>query len=258
MQNEQNKDPLTNALEDTPVIMSDTDKDTLLTHIINILSQTNHLRTLINEDMLRKSDANTLLYLTHNDLNHMDDILTEGRYKDAEIARLTNMLQESNNERNELRQELGQSAKAHTITYGLRHYMNALYAWLELTGFHYASMRFEMMGITCDISHDIDHKLDDPRNITFGDKALAAKAASRTPYRFDEHTRFDLYRDSFHDELLDTDNNREQLKQLFRTVFPESRLQGFSVRFDRELALLRTYVYVPYADIQKWSNEMDN
>ncbi len=144
----------------------------------------------------------------------------------------------------------------------LQHAQELFETWYTLSGFHYASLSYSPWQMMAEFSSEITQfrKSDDRTDWCHRQKDLAAKAEPVTPYLFQESPvlgdTYDVRTETYHKELLDTDNNRNKLKQLFHGTFPGSRIWKFESHNDNNDFLLRFTVYIPYSGIWAWKEKV--
>lgn len=164
----------------------------------------------------------------------------ERRYKD---------IREMNKTIHKLEAALGEKITPEGITARLHDYDDAFRCFYGACGFHYASNKeYNMTAIQYEISSELEYEQTD---------GLSSRKEDWTPYfkkQFDlitkEDTAYDIYHDTYHAELLDTDNNRKRIQELFEHTFPNCRFWEFKSRpNDFGSMSLRFTVTVHYTDL---------
>lgn len=175
-------------------------------------------------------------------LLHYDSVLAEEAEKRyAEIRTLNQKVRELENQR-------GREVTAEAVSAALRGYENDFSAWYEAHGFRYANTSYTAYGLRADFSSELNHTRRDSLTTS---KELFKVLEASVPFITESHD-WDIYRDHYHSEVLDTDRNRKNFVELFKNSFPDARILSFSSRVnDFDSFSLRCEVNVPYTDIQR-------
>lgn len=172
------------------------------------------------------------------------------------MNQILNTIGDANAEIRRLESLLGKDITVEGVQSKLRDYDNAFRCFYGACGFHYAhNNRYTAYHIEFNFSEQIEYEQHD---------GCSSRKDDWGPYfqdRFDlisnKNTKYDLYRDSYHAELLDTDNNRKLIQELFEQIFPNSRIHDFrSKPNDYGSWSLRFTVYADYRDIDKLIKEI--
>lgn len=251
--------PLNNANEDAPVKLPIEQAAQAhrtiqkLTHGLAVLS------TILSEDKLMKSDIQTHMSLLRYGYDDLSKILDNGETLSKELTETQAMCCAANQKCRELETRLGQNITAEDISAGLRRLISTFEAWYNLAGFRYAKIEPTQYNcLMCDFSSTIEHP--DTRDEQQHSDPYREVLKGRVPYAFanNETGKFDLQKDTFCDELLDTDNNKALLTALFKTWFPNSKIYGYKVRADREKYHLELQVRIEYKDIDALIPDQNN
>lgn len=147
-----------------------------------------------------------------------------------------------------LKSLLGKGVTAEGVSAKLQMYDKVVSAWYGALGFQYASLeRTTPYAMTFEFTPELQYEPDDGCS---GKKELAAKFAAMFPLMAD-NPDFEVYRDKYHAELLDTDTNRAGIRELFKETFPGHIISEFrSYRNDYGSYSLRFTVVLPFEDIE--------
>lgn len=256
--------PLSDAAQDVPVPLSKEAHSKCLKTVESLYSQTAYLHERLKQNNLRKSDIQTLLSLFRYGFNDLNEALAGGQFLDDALEQAKADLRAANSRIRKLEAETGQNLSGTQVRSGIMHMSGVINAWYELCGFRYAAETINHMGLSLEFSYETDSLTKQAairerlESIEQGDRAFARKAVHFINYLFDEDSEFDLYRDTYHNELLDTDKNRNLIQKLITGAFPNARVTGYDIRRDRSQYLLRPRVYIDFDDIYNLCRLIDN
>lgn len=220
--------------------------------IARLRSQTEFLSELIRTGNCNADEAKchmTLIRQVHDSLAGL--LHTDALSKDLDDAYAS--CRAANARVRELEKQLGEDVTAQAAVSRLQACESWFQAWYKLCGFDYMSLEWGPYGLSFKSSSEIDHRGDDPENITFGNRELAVMIAPLVPYEF---LNYDLKRDTFHDSLKDTQANHDKLDGLFIRTFTGARIFSFTSHLDGNDRLLRIEGHVPWESIEKWHGTM--
>lgn len=229
--------------------------------IQEIRSQVAFLQTLLEKNACGATDVKTHMGL----LRHRYDDLAALFGYDG-VSRALDQAHSDNRAANleiaELKRRLGKKTTAQGASSRLNALEQAFHTWRRLCGFDYVSTGWTQYSLTLEFTSHIDHQDDDDDKDnngadSFGDRDLAGRIRKKVPYRFGKGSDWDLKKDSFHDDMLDTDKNREKLKDLLTSTFPGASVHGFSSHRDGQWYLLRMKGAVPWEAIETWLASVD-
>lgn len=169
------------------------------------------------------------------------------------LSESNRLLQAANARIHELEQKLGSEISVPAAMARLKSCEDWFATWYQLCGMHYISAEWSPYGLKFDTSDQIEHPSDEPESITFGDRTLAVRIAPCIPYAF---LNYDLKHDTFHDNLLDTQPNRNNLENLFKRAFPGAKIFSFKSHLDGTDRLLQAEGHIPWEDIEAWHAAM--
>ena len=219
--------------------------------IDDILHSMSFFRELVANEDLTMEEIDTHMGLFESYFNELipivkyDSILKEGyeqRYKEIRVL---------NKENKRLTNLLGKEISAEGLKGALRRCDDIFRAWYGSLGFSYASLKnYGLYGIMYEFSEELDHNQSDGYT---GMKELSEKMCKdKEVITLQKNTGWNLDGDRYHMELLDTDHNRNLIRELFMKTFPESDIREFrSKRNDYGTFSMRFSVLVPYEDIFK-------
>lgn len=170
-------------------------------------------------------------------------------YKSKTNEKQEQMLATIRNERQQLekeKQNLSSATSATQVTTCLRQYENIFCAWYESIGFHYASIEsINVHGFFFDLSDELNKE---QHSHLSSDKYFFDWCCQKFQ-PIQQEDGVDFYEDAYHDNLLDTDKNKQILYRLLRT-FPSAYIKHFHTMFDENMHKLRWTVYVPFQDLE--------
>lgn len=248
-------DPIMHSNVDGMVTLTEEQAKQARTVIAKIRDSLSFFDACIASNKLMKSDIKTHMGLLRYAFDDLSGVVDNGETLSKELEETQALCRAANQRCRELETQLGKGISADSITAGLKRLIDLFEAWYELAGFHYASIEVNSYGVLlCDFSSEIE--LDAPRHGSPYHEALRNKV----PYLFGdaETQRFDLHKETFRANLLDTDNNKALLARVFKSWFPRSRIYGYNVRSDSDNYYLSIQVRVSFADIEALDKESIN
>lgn len=247
-------DPLQDATMDGPVSLTPENTEKAAKTMTDIIHSLQFFHEMLKSGTLYKADVKTHIGMLRYGFNDLNELLDGGQFLSEKLEETVTLLQKANRKIKLLESQSGANVTAVNGQTFIKHMEDALATWYELSGFHFGSSSINVRGITLDMSDELEHKYPDEErcDVSFGRKDIATKIAHRTPYRFG--SGYDIHTDGLRMSLLDTDNNRKRLKDLFTSVFPNSHICGFAPRSNKNLYMLRVNVFVPFTDIERWMN----
>lgn len=177
-----------------------------------------------------------------SDIVNYDSVLKEEQEK-RHIA-----LRKANMEIHRLNQLLGNGISPEGISTKLKDYDNAIRNWYGAHGFQYARLKeYTAYGIIYEFNDELQYE---PDNGCSSRKEWTETFTKAYELIAKDNTVFDIYRDTYHAELLDTDKNKKLITDLITKSFPEAQIREFRSRMnDFDSYSLRFTVYLPYSDI---------
>lgn len=259
--------------ETTPIVLDEKDRLAALKVIQETRNQLGFLYTLVSRDECTPQSANTHLSLLRNQFNDLSRLLDGGETisRALEQARADNRA--ANARIRDLESQLGAGVTAAAAMSRIRHLTSAFYTWMELHGFHYATVTHTDFGILTELSGEIETIQLPPdervENITFGDRGLAMELAPVVPYLFGASSEWDVFSDrSTRWYLENTDANRARMNDLFRefpkVVKPQlvpdpdgvcPAIHDFTSRRQENHFDLGTKIFLSYEEIERWLQE---
>lgn len=171
-----------------------------------------------------------------------DSVLEEEREKRyAEIKA-------ANTEIHRLEKLVGNGISPEGVSSKLREYDDGIRLWYGAHGFQYASLKqYTPYGIIYEFNDDLQY---DPDNGCSSRKEWEKYFFEKFSILATKESAYDIYYDSYHGELLDTDNNKELIHKLLKENFPNHSIHEFhSRKNDFGSFSLRFTVNIPYVDI---------
>lgn len=166
-------------------------------------------------------------------------------------------IRKANEKIRELESQMGQEVSASGIKAKLREYDNIVRCFYGALGIRYVSLeQYTQFGVIYKFTPELEYKPDDGSS---GEKELSKLFIQRFSLITSEDTEWDIYRDSYHAELLDTDANRKRITDFMDAIFPDNIIYQFSSRRnDFGSYSLYFTVMLTYEDIEKLGSSIRN
>lgn len=247
-------DPLQDATVDGPVDLTPENTEKAAKAMADMMHSLQFFYERLKSGTLHRADVKTHIGLLRYGFNDLNELLDGGQFLSEKLEETIAMLREANGKIKLLESQSGANVTAINGQAFINYMQDALTTWYELSGFHFGSSSISVRGITLDMSDELEDEYtgEERCNMSLGRKDIAIKVAHRTPWQFG--SGYDIHTDGLRMSLLDTDNNRKRLMNLFASVFPDSHIYGFTSRSNRNLYMLRVNVFVPFTDIERWLN----
>lgn len=245
------KTPLNNAASDGPVNMTIETSGEAFRTIQHLRQSLAFFSTQLADGKLMKSDVQTHMSLIRQSYDDMARLLNHGDVLSKELEETQALCRAANQRCRELEQQLGQSVTAKAVEAGLKRLITIFEAWYELAGFHYAKIEVNPYGcLLCDFSSQI--ALEETRRERNRTDEYRQILENKVPYLFKDtpDKKFDLQKDTYHNDLMDTDNNKKLLTTAFNNWFPNSSIYGYKTRKDRGQFLLSVQIRIEFQDIE--------
>lgn len=158
-------------------------------------------------------------------------------------------IKELNKENQRLTQLIGSGITSDGVSSKLSVYDDIVRLWYGALGMQYASLeKYTDYGIVYDFSHLLHYVAVDGCS---GRKQWLDIFKAAFPIVIADQTdTYDIYRDTYQAELLDTDKNRRAIEELFKEYFPSYKIYGFhSRRNDYDSYSLQFEIMLTYNDI---------
>lgn len=229
--------------------LSREDRESAVDEAGKLLSSISFMRSLLTGGNFNMDEANCHLSLIRHGYDALAGLFNMDPLS-KELDKSYAMCREANARAADLEKQLGEGVTAAAAASKLSQLEDWFCTWYQLSGFHYMTLEYNKFGLSFETSDEIEHEPVEPENVSFGDRALAVKIAPVVPYAFRD---FDLKRDTFHDNIRDTQMNHDALVLLFKSAFPDARVHGFRSHSDGpDEFMLRMKGHVSWADIEKW------
>lgn len=218
--------------------------DNLLRDIVDNL-QFFRIRLQENPTMI---DSHTHMGLFEHKLTELAPIVKYDSVLKEEQEKRYAEIRNANMEIRRLNMLLGNGISPEGISAKLRDYDNAIRNWYGAHGFQYASLKeYTAYGIIYEFNDELQYE---PDNGCSNRKEWTETFTKTYKLIAKDNTIFDIYRDTYHAELLDTDKNKKLITDLITKSFPEAQIREFRSRMnDFNSYSLRFTVYLPYSDI---------
>lgn len=250
-------DPLHDATMDGPVELTPENTEKAAKCVAKTISALEFFYERIKSGTLHKADVKTHISLLRYEFNDLNELLDGGQFLSEKLEETMAMLREANKQIKLLETQSGSNVTSVNGQAFIKYMHDAITTWYELSGFHYGSSTTNIRGINLEMSEELEDEYagSERCNMSLGRKDIAEKVVSWTPWQFG--SGYDVQTDGLRMSLLDTDNNRTRLKALFTSVFPDSHIYEFKSYCDRNLYMLRTNVFIPFTDIERWLNKTE-
>lgn len=240
--------------DESPLLLSGKEKEEAIKKINEEISCLLFFRDLIQEEEAVVTNVWTCLGLNesyHSDLSRMvgyDSILAkekEERHKE---------IREKNEEIRKLTEQRGKEVTPEAIQGALRRYEDIFRAWYDNEGFRYASIsNLSAYGMTAELTSEMNFRDSEKYDSDIYKKIWTEN--SGTEEKIDDG--WDIYKSQFHAELLDTENNKKRINELFLRCFPNTRIFKFTGRKnDYNGFSLRTEIHITYSDLDIYYNSL--
>lgn len=200
-------------------------------------------------NMAEMTDSNTYMGLIESYFSELSPLVKYDSVLAEERQNRYTEIKSLRQEISDLESKLGETVTPEGLTAALRRYQDTVRCFYGALGFQYARLdECTAWSVVYTFTSELQYEPDDG---TSGMKELSAKFIKQFGLLASPDTVFDIYRDKYHAELLDTDNNKRQIQTLFTDVFPNIQFHKFeSRRNDYNSFSLRFTVALSYQDIQ--------
>lgn len=234
--------------DQTPIVLSDEQNAQTQKCIDNIFHSLSFFKVRLN-DRPNKTDVHTHMQLLESYYKELASLVSYDSVLTDELNMRNAALREANSKIEQLTAQLGSELSPQAVTGALRHYDKIISLFYGAIGLHYASLqKFTQVGIIYEFDSDMDLE---PTTGYTSDKELSKQFQSKLPFLTTETSGLDIHFDTYHASLLDTDNNRKHMIDLFRQYFPDIVFTEFhSRKNDYDSFSLRFTVHIPYVNIE--------
>lgn len=240
--------------DESPLLLSGKEKENVIKKINEEISCLLLFRDLIQKDKAVMTNVWTCLGLNetyHSDLSKMvgyDSILAkekEKRYID---------IREKNEEIRNLTEQRGKEVTPEAIQGALRRYEDIFRAWYDNEGFRYASIsNFSAHGMISELTSEMNFRDSEKYDTEIYKKIWSENTGTEEKI----NDGWDIYKSEFHAELLDTENNKKRITELFLKYFPNAKIYKFTGRSnDYNGFSLRTEFHISYSDLDTYYNSL--
>lgn len=157
-------------------------------------------------------------------------------------------IREKNEKIRQLQSMLGKEITAEGVTAKLREYDDIVRLFYGSLGFEYASLEsYNTNGIVYRFTPNL---FDEPDDGTSSLKQYTPNFQKAFNPIIGDNTEYDVYKDTYHSELLDTDKNRKLIQKLMTDTFPDSLIRKWESRLnDFDSYSMSFTIFIPYNDI---------
>lgn len=125
--------------------------------------------------------------------------------------------------------------------------------WSRLSGWRWIRTEWTPRGLLFSTSDEVKYAPIRTKTICSDDSLPVEAAKDAVPYAF---LGLDLVRDTFHGTVLDTQKNRDAIKNLFTNTFEGAVVSKFESYAEENYMVLRAEGLVPWASIEKWRDSV--
>lgn len=215
--------------------------------LIELEENINFFRQRLSEQP-KLSDVQVHMHLYEHYLNELTSLLGYDSILQEEYKQRYIDIRALNLEIHRLNKLIGNGVPPESVTSKLRTYDDAMRLWYGSHGFDYANLEsYSAYGINYRFNGDLSYDKDDGLSSR---KERRDSFYSKYPLITAENTVYDIYRDSYHAELLDTDKNKQLIQELLSDNFPNSRILEFHSRHNDFGSFTMNFsVSISYGDI---------
>lgn len=231
--------------------------DDVLQKMISSLDFFRHILTTPRQKPVNMTESHTYMGLFESYFKELSPLVRYDSVLTEELNNRYQEIRELHTEIEQLKAQLGSGTTPEGVSAALQHYDDILRCFYGALGFQYVRLdNLNSWNMTVTFTHELQYEPDAgySRNKEFSQKCIE---------HFDiisrENTPFDIYRDSYHAELLDTDNNKQLIQNLILQYFPNARFHSFKGRRnDFESFSSEFTVALPFTDLDNlYHNIMD-
>lgn len=239
---------LPNYNNKTPVTLKSKELTQCNTCIDKLIDSLSFFKVRLN-DRPNRTDVHTHMNLFESYFKELASLTDYQSIMTEDLNTRNQALRNANMEIQRLNDLLSETISPEAVSAALRKYDNIIRLFYGAIGFHYASLKeYTSYGIIYEFSDEMELQPDDGHSIM---KHLSEQFQKELPFIVTTDSDYDIYFDTYHAEMLDTNNNRKKLTTLFTTYFPNCLITEFrSRRNDYESFSLRFTIRIPYRDIE--------
>lgn len=192
-----------------------------------------------------RDDAVTHMSLLESDYKQLSDLLDIKNVTADSLQNRDTMLKNAYQKIEQLQDELAQQASADTIEAKLRQYADTVSLFYQALGFDYASIEFGLSTAVVKFHETLEYHVR-----SWTGNLLEKQFQTHYSLITSPDSVYDIERDDYHAELLDTDMNKKFIAKLFQTEFPDSHVMEYHSRpNDFGTFSLDFTVQIPYHDL---------
>lgn len=237
-----------NFNDKSPAFADEAAKKAALKKTNDLLSSLGFFRNLILEYEPKKADVWTHLGLLEHGIVELSELTGYNGMLQKEHEARHAEVRVANIRIRELEAELGAGTGPDAVGSGIAHYMEVLGTFYSACGFRYASMDPTRWGIHADFTHELSKTVE---RSPFADRKLLAMAILERDF-IPGLENWELEHDQFHDNLLDTDKNRANLRAMYADVFPGDEVREFRSIRDGNMYYLKHEITVSWNNLAAW------
>lgn len=196
----------------------------------------NELITKINDNLsffketldgATRNSVHTHLGLFESYFKELSDLLEYDSVIAEEMELRYSEIRKANRDIRRLEEKLGSGITVEGVTSKLKEYENILRCLYGTLGFEYVNIcNMYVWGFIAEFNHDIVEQHDGYA----GNKEWVDYFTKCIPHLTDPKYKLDLLKEKYHNELLDTDNNRDNILSIMREYLPDFYINEFTSR----------------------------
>lgn len=201
------------------------------------------------QDRPKYNDVHTHMGLFESYFAELSSLVKYDGVLKAEQEKRYAKTRKANQEIRRLKEMMGKGITAEGVGERLHLYDDVIELFCGACGFHYARHeKTNYWGSEYTFHEELEYEQSDGHSRK---KEWVDAFCNAYPLLSGEDTRFDLWRDTYHAELLDTDNNRRLMEDFMTEVFPNSSFYEFrSHHNDAKTYSLEFRIHIPLKDIE--------
>ena len=196
------------------------------------------------------TDVYTHMGLMEHDFLELSELTDYQTVLKEEQERRLKDIRETMQENHRLKAEVGEKITAEQGSTWLRHMENILHAWQHAKGFQYIHIEKNLTwGVIFTINNDLHQEdaIDKPKT------EIESICQTATPSVYEDDYPWEQEHMDYHNEILNTDTNKNTMRQFLQDTFPEAEVLEYKGRKnDRKNYIMTTKISVPYTDIQAY------
>lgn len=232
--------------------LSENDLKTAVREIDDLRAQLGFLSGLIGSDECTVGIVDTHMRLLRSSHDVLAGLFRVDPLSEA-LKESNRLCREANARISELKSKLAAGVTVDAALAKLAQCENWFRVWFKLTGWKWIRTEWTPAGILFSTSDEVRYAPVRPETVRSDNNLPVKKIKDAVPYAFSD---FDLYRDTFHGTILDTQKNRDAVRALFVNTFPGAHVSKFESYEDEGHMTLRAEGLVPWDGVRAWRDRV--